>query len=102
VLEGRDIGTVVFPNADVKVYLTARSEERARRRTIDMVNRGVEMTVAEVHEKLVARDLIDSTREASPLAMAADAVEIDTTGMGIEEVVDAIAALVEARKEAGA
>lgn len=101
VLEGRDIGTVVFPGADVKVYLIASPEERARRRRIDMVDRGVEMTVAEVQERLVARDLIDSTREASPLAMAADAVEIDTTGMSIGEVVDAIAALVDARKEAG-
>jgi cytidylate kinase len=101
VLEGRDIGTVVFPDAEVKVYLTASAEERARRRAIDMMDRGVEMTVAEVREKLVARDLIDSTREISPLTMAADAVEIDTTGMRIDEVVAAIAALVEARKEAG-
>lgn len=98
VLEGRDIGTVVFPNADVKVFLTASAQERARRRTIDMHDRGVEMTPSEVQAKLESRDLYDSTREASPLACAGDAELIDTTGMTIDEVVGRIASLVEARR----
>lgn len=98
VLEGRDIGTVVFPDADVKVFLTASTHERARRRTIDMVDRGVAMTHDEVQAKLVSRDEYDSTREASPLCRAADAFELDTTGMSVDEVVDAIGALVEAKR----
>jgi cytidylate kinase len=98
VLEGRDIGTAVFPNADVKVFLTAGVEERARRRVIDMMGRGVKMTQSEVRDKLLSRDTYDSTREASPLTCAQDAVAIDTTGMTIAEVVDAITGLVEARR----
>lgn len=98
VLEGRDIGTVVFPNADVKVFLTASTHERARRRTVDMVDRGVAMTHDEVQAKLESRDAYDSTREASPLICATDAVQIDTTGMTVDEVVDAIGALVEAKR----
>jgi cytidylate kinase len=98
VLEGRDIGTVVFPDAEVKVFLTASGEERARRRTMDMERRGVPMTQDEVRHRLEHRDLIDSTREASPLAQAPDAVVIDTTGMTVDEVVDAIARLIEAQR----
>jgi cytidylate kinase len=98
VLEGRDIGTVVFPNAEVKVFLTASTEERARRRTIDMIDRGVPMAQSDVQARLESRDLYDSTREASPLTCAEDAFAIDTTGMTIDEVVDAIIGLVEARR----
>lgn len=98
VLEGRDIGTVVFPHAEAKVFLTAGVEERARRRTIDMIQRGVEMTQSDVRDKLMSRDSYDSNREASPLTCAEDAVVIDTTGMTIDEVVEAIGRLVEARK----
>jgi cytidylate kinase len=98
VLEGRDIGTVVFPDAEVKVFLTASTHERANRRTIDMVGRGVAMTHDEVKEKLESRDSYDSTREASPLTCAADAFELDTTGMSVDEVVDAIGALVEQKR----
>lgn len=98
VLEGRDIGTVVFPDAEVKVYLTAGAQERARRRAIDMKVQGVAMGVDEVRTKLETRDRIDSTRAASPLTKAADAVELDTTGMTVQQVVDAIAALVEAAR----
>lgn len=94
VLEGRDIGTVVFPKAEVKVFLTASGQERARRRTIDMERRGAGMTYDEVHADLQRRDAYDSNREASPLKPAADAVAIDTTGMTIDEVVSAIADLV--------
>jgi cytidylate kinase len=98
VLEGRDIGTVVFPHAEVKVFLTASTEERARRRTIDMIDRGVPMAQSDVQARLESRDLYDSTREASPLTCAEDAFAIDTTGMTIDEVVDAIIGLVEARR----
>jgi len=98
VLEGRDIGTVVFPDAEVKVFLTASTHERANRRTIDMVDRGVAMTHEEVKEKLESRDAFDSTREASPLACAPDAFELDTTGMSVDEVVAAIGALVEEKR----
>lgn len=98
VLEGRDIGTVVFPDADVKVFLTAATHERARRRTIDMLHRGLPMTQEDVQARLESRDLYDTTREASPLMCAPDAFEIDTTGMTIDEVVDAIIGLVEASR----
>jgi cytidylate kinase len=98
VLEGRDIGTVVFPHAEVKVFLTASAEERARRRTIDMIGRGVDMTQSDVQAKLESRDRYDSTRQASPLSCADDAFAIDTTGMTIDDVVDAITGLVEARR----
>ena len=98
VLEGRDIGTVVFPQAEVKVFLTASTEERARRRTVDMIDRGVPMSQSDVQARLESRDLYDSTREASPLLCAEDAFAIDTTGMTVDEVVDAIIGLVEARR----
>lgn len=87
VMEGRDIGTVVFPNADVKIYLDATPEERARRRANDPAHRG-STVVAEVATALTARDEIDRTRSASPLYAASDAVIIDTTGKSVTEVVD--------------
>jgi cytidylate kinase len=98
VLEGRDIGTVVFPNAELKVFLTASPQERARRRAIDMVDRGVDMTVEEVLTDLMRRDSYDSNREASPLTQAHDSVLLDTTGLSIDQVVDRIAALVAERR----
>jgi cytidylate kinase len=100
VLEGRDIGTVVFPNAELKVFLTASPQERARRRAIDMVDRGVDMSVDEVLTDLMRRDSYDSNREASPLTQAHDAVVLDTTGLSIEQVVDRIAGLVAQRRTA--
>jgi cytidylate kinase len=98
VVEGRDIGTVVFPDAPVKVYLTASAEERARRREIDMRRLGVEIATDDVQKRLEARDVYDSTREASPLAAAEDAVRLDTTGLSVDEVVMLIARLVEAAR----
>lgn len=98
VLEGRDIGTVVFPNAEVKVFLTASPEERARRRAIDMERRGVDMTVDDVLRTLQRRDVYDSTRQASPLVQADDAIALDTTGLTVEQVVDRIADLVAQRR----
>lgn len=87
VMEGRDIGTVVFPDADVKIYLDATPEERARRRASDPAHRG-STVVAEVATALTARDEIDRTRSASPLYAASDAVVIDTTGKSVPEVVE--------------
>ena len=98
VMEGRDIGTVVFPDADVKVFLDASAEERARRRATDEAHassRGGE--VEKVATALAERDRQDSTRKASPLAMASDAVRIDTTRMSVEEVVSSVLALVQAK-----
>lgn len=95
VMEGRDIGTVVFPHADVKIYLDASPEERARRRAHDPAHaagRGA-VAVKDVASALAARDRSDTTRVASPLALAPDAVLIDTTGIPIDEVVERVLAL---------
>jgi cytidylate kinase len=92
VVEGRDIGSVVAPDADVKVYLTADPAARAARRTAE--EGGSDITATE--SSLLARDHIDSTRLASPLTMAEDAVHLDTTPFTLDEVVDLIVGLVEA------
>lgn len=97
VMEGRDIGTVVFPRADVKIYLDAAPEERARRRATDPAHSAGPATLADVASALTARDEIDRTRQASPLYAAADAVRIDTTGKPVTEVVEAVLAVVRAR-----
>ena len=94
VMEGRDIGTVVFPSADVKIYLDAAPEERARRRAADVARAGGPSRVAEVETALAARDELDRTRAASPLQAAADATFIDTTGRTIEQVVTEVLAVV--------
>ena len=98
VMEGRDIGTVVFPHADVKIYLDASPEERARRRAADPAHSAKGVRLAEVATALAERDRSDSTRPASPLAVAADAIVIDTTGVAIEQVVDQILKTVESRR----
>ena len=97
VMEGRDIGTVVFPNADVKIYLDASAEERARRRASDAAHSGSQAGQAAVAEAIQARDTADRTRAVSPLSVAADAVHIDTTAMPIEKVVDDVMGLVRSR-----
>src|SRR5206468_9556703 len=94
VMEGRDIGTVVFPNADVKVYLDAAPEERARRRAADPAHTGVPAAVSEVATLLTARDEIDRTRTASPLYAASDAIVVDTTGKSVDQVVHEAMALI--------
>lgn len=86
VIEGRDIGTVVFPDAAVKVYLTADDSERATRRSKEMLDMHYDQVAADI----ARRDHIDSTRAASPLAVADDAVHLDTTGRSIDQVVDAV------------
>ena len=99
VMEGRDIGTVVFPQADLKVYLDASPEERARRRANDPAHASGKggTAVQEVASALAARDRSDSTRAVSPLTVADDAVLIDTTGVPIEDVVLRVMSLVEER-----
>ena len=87
VMEGRDIGTVVFPDADVKLYIDASAEERARRRASDPAHTGGQASLANVQSELAARDKSDSTRSVAPLQIAKDAVYIDTTSMPIDEVV---------------
>jgi cytidylate kinase len=95
VMEGRDIGTVVFPDADVKVYLDASAEERARRRAQDPAHSGGEGTsLAGVQSELQARDQSDSTRSVAPLAMAQGATYIDTTGLSVEETVERVMEIV--------
>ena len=91
VMEGRDIGTVVFPDADLKVFLDASEEERARRRAHDPAHASSkDAKLEQVKSALAERDRQDSTRKASPLTMAPDAIRIDTTGMSIDEVVDRV------------
>lgn len=87
VMEGRDIGTVVFPDADVKIFMDASEEERARRRAQDPAHSGGPKAVAEVASLLTERDQSDRTRTASPLYPASDAILIDTTGKSIDVVV---------------
>ncbi len=94
VMEGRDIGTVVFPQADVKLYLDASEEERARRRASDPAHSGGPAAVAEVKTLLKERDHLDTTRKTSPLYAAPDAVLIDTTGKGVDEVVQEVLGLI--------
>jgi cytidylate kinase len=95
VMVGRDIGTVVLPDADLKIYLDATIEERARRRLKDSQLRGEQLTFAEILAGLVQRDEIDSNREYAPLCAAPDAVVIDTTDLSVTEVVDRIEAVIE-------
>jgi cytidylate kinase len=96
VMAGRDIGTVVVPDADLKVYLEASVEERARRRRDELVARGREASLAVVVADLRRRDRIDSERDASPLRVADDAVIVQTDGFTLEEVVGRVLELVEA------
>jgi CMP/dCMP kinase len=97
VMEGRDIGTVVFPDAPVKVYLDASSEERARRRVNDAAHDGPR-DMNQVASELAARDQSDRTRAVAPLAVAPDAHVIDTTGVPADEVVARVLALVDAAR----
>jgi cytidylate kinase len=100
VMEGRDIGTVVFPDADLKLYLDASPEERARRRANDAAHTGVPAAVADVATLLTQRDEIDRTRTVSPLYAADDAIVVDTTGKSVDEVVQDVLRLVDAKKMA--
>lgn len=93
VLEGRDIGTVVFPHADVKVFLTASAEERARRRRLQLLEQGIVAEPEDVRRDLERRDGYDSSRSAAPLRRADDAIEIDTSDLPIDDVVSRVCEL---------
>ncbi len=97
VLVGRDIGTVVIPDAGLKIYLDASAEERARRRYLDMRNRGIDISYAAILEDLQRRDQYDSERTVSPLRKAEDAVMILTDGRDIEDIVQEITSLARTR-----
>jgi CMP/dCMP kinase len=98
VMVGRDIGTVVLPDADLKIYLDASVEERARRRTHELQERGQQPVYADVLEAMRKRDLLDTSRAASPLRPAADAIIVDSTGRSADDVLDQMCQLVEARQ----
>ena len=90
IMDGRDIGTVVLPDADYKFFLTASADERARRRFLELQSLGIETTIEEVKQNLIERDRIDSEREISPLKQAEDAILIDNTNLNKEETIDLI------------
>ena len=95
ILDGRDVGTVIFPNAQVKIFLIASPEERARRRYNEFLEKKVEITYDEVLKSLKERDYIDSTRNESPLKKADEAIELDTTNLTIEDVINFISKKIE-------
>ena len=99
IMEGRDIGTNVFPNADVKIYLDATPEERAKRRYLQNKENGIEIPFEEILENVKQRDFIDSTREIAPLKKAEDAVYIDSSNMSIEEVVNEIKNIISQKRK---
>lgn len=98
VVEGRDIGTAVFPDAELKVFITAAPEIRAARRARQNVDRNVGSTYDEVYLSMLKRDAADSTREVAPLAMADDAILVDTSHMPFDQVVDYVLELVRERR----
>jgi len=95
VMEGRDIGTVVFPDADLKVFLTASPDERARRRWVEQERHGVGLSLDQVHAEQEERDARDRSRADSPLKVADGAVVVDTTGLGPAEVVERLVVLLQ-------
>ena len=97
VADGRDMGTVVFPGAPLKIYLTASAEERARRRHKQLKEKGLTVNIADLSQEIRERDLRDSSRPVAPLRPAEDAVILDSTELGIEQVVDQVLALARSR-----
>ena len=98
IMEGRDIGTTVFPNADVKIYLDATPEERAKRRVLQNKEKGIESSYEEVLENIKDRDKRDSTRKIAPLKKADDAIYVDSTNLNIEQVVEKIIGIINEKK----
>ncbi len=96
VMEGRDIGTVVFPDAEVKVFLTASADARARRRTEELLARGLHSSIDAVRREIEERDQRDSERDVAPLRQADDAIRLDTSDLGLDEVVDRLVAIARA------
>lgn len=99
ILDGRDIGTFVFPHADLKFFLTASPEVRAHRRWLELQKKGISATLPEVLEELLQRDKNDAGRALAPLAKAADAIEVDTSNMTVDEQVETLYAYVRAKME---
>ncbi len=99
VMDGRDIGTTVLPDAQVKIFLVASVEERAQRRFKDNAEKGIHTPIDVLREEIEVRDHKDSTRKISPLTQAADAVKLDTTSLSIDDVVDKISAIIEQNVE---
>ena len=98
IMEGRDIGTVVFPNANVKIYLDATAEERARRRVLQNKEKGIESSYEEVLNGIKERDERDSNRKVAPLKKAEDAIYVDSTNLTIEQVVEKIIGIINDKK----
>lgn len=98
IMEGRDIGTNVFPNANVKIYLDATPEERAKRRFKQNEEKGIQIPYEEILESVKNRDYIDSHREIAPLKQAEDAIYIDSTNMSIDEVVEKIIGIINKKR----
>lgn len=98
ILDGRDIGTVVLPDAELKVFLTASSASRAKRRWLELRAKGGTESLAEIEANIAARDKMDSEREISPLREAADAVHIDNSDMDLEETADLLCRLIKERE----
>jgi cytidylate kinase len=97
VMDGRDIGTVVFPNAELKLFMTASPDKRAKRRYKELIDRGDDVSYDEILKNVVDRDFMDSTREDSPLMKANDAIEFDNSDMGLVEQFERIITLIEDR-----
>ncbi|WP_194767719.1 (d)CMP kinase [Tamlana sp. I1] len=97
VMDGRDIGTVVFPNAELKIFMTASAETRAERRYNELVDKGDQVTFEAVLKNVQERDHLDTTREDSPLVMAEDAIEFDNSNLSRDEQFEKLLALVEAK-----
>ena len=97
VADGRDMGTLVFPEAPLKIYLTASAEERARRRHKQLKDKGLTVTIGDLSQEIRERDQRDSSRSVAPLRPAADAVLLDSTGLAIEQVVDQVLELARSR-----
>lgn len=100
-MDGRDIGTVVLPNADLKIFLTASAEERARRRYVQLQEKGTEQAFEEVLAEIVDRDKRDMERETAPLKQAEDAIYLDTSDMNQEQSIQAVIDLILERKKEG-
>ena len=95
IIEGRDIGTVVCPNADVKLFIEASTEVRATRRQKELIEAGADISYEEIHAQITARDTLDRTREISPLLPAKDALLLDTSDLGIEAAFEAAIKLID-------
>ena len=98
-MDGRDIGTVVFPDADVKIYMLATVAERARRRHEELQAKGIAMSMDDIKQDILRRDRLDSERETAPLKPAVDAVIIDTTNMTIDEQVAKVMQVIDIRED---